>query len=68
MKTKDITQATDPALRGSLNALRRSAAAARKTAIQTDTDLIIEKDGKLTRIPAQVLRESSPQVIPPSQP
>jgi hypothetical protein len=60
MKTNDITQAKDPALRGSLNALRRSAAAARKVAIQTDTNLIVVKDGKLTRIPAQVLREAVP--------
>lgn len=59
MKTNDITQAKDPALRGSLNALRRSAAAARKVAMQTDTDLIIVKEGKLTRIPAQALREAA---------
>lgn len=59
MKTNDITQAKDPVLRGSLNALRRSAAAARKVAAQTDTDLIIVKDGKLTRIPAKVLREAA---------
>jgi hypothetical protein len=67
MKTNDITRAKDPALRGSLNALRRSAAAARKVAIQTDTNLIVVKDGKLTRIPAQVLREeASPAARPQS--
>lgn len=59
MKTNDITKAKNPALRGSLNALRRSADAARKVAIQTDTNLIVVKDGKLTRIPAQVLREAA---------
>ena len=67
MKTNDITKAKNPALRGSLNALRRSAAAARKVAIQTDTNLIVVKDGKLTRIPAQVLREeTSPAACPQS--
>jgi hypothetical protein len=67
MKTNDITKAKNPALRGSLNALRRSAAAARKVAIQTDTNLIVVKDGKLTRIPAQVLREeASPAARPQS--
>ncbi|MBL9155263.1 MAG: hypothetical protein JNK37_22465 [Verrucomicrobiales bacterium] len=59
MKTNDITKAKNPALRGSLNALRRSAAAARKVAIQTDTDLIIVKDGKLLRLSAEELRRSA---------
>lgn len=56
MKTNDITKAKNPALRGSLNALRRSADAARKVAIQTNTNLIVVKDGKLTSIPPQTLR------------
>ena len=60
MKTNDITKAKNPALRGSLDALRRSADAARKVAIQTDTNLIVVKNGKLTRIPPQVLREAAP--------
>lgn len=59
MKTNDITKAKNPVLRGSLNALRRSAAAARKVAIQTDTDLIIVKDGKLLRLSAEELRRSA---------
>lgn len=59
MKTNDITKAKNPALRGSLNALRRSAAAARKVAIQTDTHLVIVKDGQLLRISAEELRQSS---------
>ena len=65
MKTNDITKAKDPALRGSLNALRRAADAARKVAIQTDTNLIVVKDGKLTRIPAQELREAAPPAARP---
>jgi hypothetical protein len=58
MKTNDITKAKDPALRGSLNALQRSAAAARKVAIQTDTHLVIVKDGKLLRLSAEELRHN----------
>lgn len=58
MKTKDIREAKDKDMRASMAALQRAALAARKTAIQTDTNLIIVKDGKLTRIPAQALREA----------
>lgn len=56
MKTKDITEAKDPDLRASGGALRRAGELARQTAIQTDTNLVIVKDGRLTRIPAQTLR------------
>ena len=59
MKTKDIAEAKDPDLRASGAALRRAAALARKTAIQTDTHLVVVKDGKLTQIPAQSLRAST---------
>jgi hypothetical protein len=59
MKTNDITKAKDPTLRGSLNALLRSAATARKIAIQTDTNLVIVKDGQLLRIPAEELRQQA---------
>lgn len=55
---KDLQQAKDPDLRASAAAMLRAAALARKTAIQTGTDLIIVRDGKLTRIPARVLREA----------
>ncbi len=58
MKTKDIAEAKDPDLRASGAALRRAAAQARKTAIQTDTHLVVVKDGKLTQISAQSLRAS----------
>ncbi len=57
MKPKDITEAKDPDLRASMAALQRAAESARKTAIQTGTDLIIVKDGKLTHVSAQTLRE-----------
>ena len=60
MNMKNIQEAKDPDLRGSLAAMRRAAEAARKTAIQTGTNLIIVKDGKLTRVPPQTLREAPP--------
>lgn len=40
--------------------MKRAAEAARRTAIRTNTSLIIVKDGKLTRIPAQALRKAAP--------
>ena len=57
MNSKDITEAKDPDLRASMAAMQRAAESARKTAMQTGTDLIIVKDGKLTRVSAQTLRE-----------
>jgi hypothetical protein len=54
---KNIQEAKDPDLRACSAAMQRAAQAARKTAIQTGTNLIIVKDGKLTRISAQALRE-----------
>ncbi len=58
MKTKDITEAKDPDLRASGAAMARAAELARKTAIRTDTNLVVVKDGRLTRISAQSLRAS----------
>lgn len=63
MKTNDITKARDPALRGSLNALRRAAAAARQVAIQTDTALVIVKNGQLLRVSAEALRQESAEKV-----
>jgi hypothetical protein len=59
MTMKNIQEAKDPDLRASAAAMSRAAKAARRTAIQTGTNLIIVKDGKLTRIPARVLRETA---------
>ena len=58
MTMKDISEANDPDLRNSMTAMRRAAELARETAIRTDTDLIVVRDGRLVRIPAQVLREA----------
>lgn len=57
MKTPDISTAKNADLRASLAALRRAAQSARQIAIQTDTAIVVVKDGKLIRIPAKTLRQ-----------
>jgi hypothetical protein len=59
MKTKDISEAKDPDLRTAMVALQRASLLARMTAIQTDTHLVIVKDGKLLRISPEELRQSA---------
>jgi hypothetical protein len=56
---RDIAEAKDPDLRASFAAMQRAAEDARRTAIETGTDLIVVKDGKLTRIPAKDLRQEA---------
>jgi hypothetical protein len=60
MKTKDISEAKDKDLRASLTALQRAAASARSIAIQTNTAIVIKKDGQLVRISGQELRKTTP--------
>ena len=57
MNARDIANAKNPDLRGSVDALRRAAQLARETAIRTGTDLVISRDGQVVRIPAETLRE-----------
>ncbi len=59
MKPHDISRANDPDMRASLAALRRAAQLARKTAIQTGTDLIVVRDGRTVRISADTLRSQT---------
>jgi hypothetical protein len=56
MKAQDLSKAKNPDLRGSLAAMERAAAMARKIAIQTNTSLVVVQDGKLIQIPADQLR------------
>lgn len=56
MNAKDISKAKDPDVRASLGALKRASLLARQTAIQTGTELVIMKDGKIHRISAEELR------------
>lgn len=57
MTESDLATAKNPDLRASFNALRRAAKMARETAIRTDTEIIIVRDGKPVRISAKELRE-----------
>ena len=59
INTNDAFWAKDPDVRAALGALKRAALLARKTAIQTDTNLVIVKDGRLLRIPADELRRQA---------
>lgn len=54
---EDLSNAKNPDLRASLVAIQRAAALARKTAIQTDTSLVIVRNGRLEHISAQELRD-----------
>ena len=56
MRSSDLSEAKDPVLRGSMAAMKRAAALARKIAIQTNTGIIVVRDGKPVRIPAAELR------------
>ena len=59
MNEADLSQAKNPDLRGSMAAMRRAAALARKTAIQTDTGSVVVRDGQPVRIPAAELRANN---------
>jgi hypothetical protein len=58
----DLLNAKDPDVRASFHALRRAAQLARKTAIQTNTSIVIFQDGQLIRVSAQALREALEEV------
>lgn len=66
MTMKDISEAKDPDLRASVAAMQRASELARKTAIQTDTYLVVVENGELIRIPADVLREAAAKNNKPS--
>ncbi len=58
MTQEELWKAKNPDLRNSLIAMKRAAAMARQIAIQTNTAIVLVKDGKVVRIPADQLRES----------
>ncbi len=58
MRQQDLSKAKNPDLRASLAAMRRAAEMARSTAIQTNTEIVIVKDGKPVRITAEELRKA----------
>ncbi len=57
MTRQDLSKAKNPDLRASLAAMRRAADMARGTAIQTNTEIVIVKDGKPVRVTAEELRQ-----------
>lgn len=59
MTQKDLSQAKNPDLPASLIAMRRAAAMARQTAIETNTEIIMVRDGKPVRISAAQLRKGA---------
>lgn len=58
MTQEELWKAKNPDLRNSLIAMKRAAEMARQIAIQTNTAIVLVKDGKVVRIPADQLRES----------
>lgn len=59
MKQPDISTAKDPDLRSSRAALLRASALARKAAMETGTDLVIVKDGRLMFVEVKKRRDQS---------
>lgn len=57
MTDKDLSKAKNPDLRASLAAMHRAAEMARTIAIQTDTAIVVVKDGKIVHITADELRK-----------
>lgn len=57
LKQADLSKARHADMRGSLAAMRRAAASARKTAIQTNTAIVVVRNGKPVRISAAELQE-----------
>lgn len=57
MTQRDLSEAKDADLRGSLAAMQRAADMARQTAIETNTAIVVVQDGKIVRIPAEELRK-----------
>jgi hypothetical protein len=60
MNNISIEQAKDRDLAGSVDAMRRAAIRARQIAVQTGTDLIVWRDGKVQRETVTV-QETSPK-------
>ena len=56
MTDQDLSKATNPDLPASLIAIKRAAAMARKVAMDTDTGIVIVRDGKTVCISAEELR------------
>lgn len=61
MTQHELWAARNPDLRASLAAMLRAAEMARETAIQTNTEIVLAKDGKPLHITAEELRKRERQ-------
>jgi Tfp pilus assembly protein FimT len=57
MNMRDLSKAKDPDVRSALAALQRAAELARTEAIQTNTSIIIVKNGKIVHVTAEELHQ-----------
>jgi hypothetical protein len=57
MNNVDISHAKNPDLRASLAALQRAAASARHIAMQTNTSIVLVKNGVMVKVSAEQLRQ-----------
>jgi len=57
MTQQELAKAKNPDIRNSLVAMKRAAEMARRIALQTNTAIVLVKDGKTVRIPAEQLRQ-----------
>jgi hypothetical protein len=57
MTLQELSQAKDPDLRASLQAIQRAAALARQTALQTDTGIVIVQGEEIIKLSADQLRQ-----------
>jgi imidazolonepropionase-like amidohydrolase len=57
MNEKDLHLARNKDIPGSLAAMKRAAVMARELAVQTNTAIVVVRDGKIVRITADELRK-----------
>jgi hypothetical protein len=57
MTQQELALARNADLRASLSAIQRAALQARRIAIQTNTAIVVMRDGALTRVEAEELRK-----------
>jgi hypothetical protein len=65
MTQQELSKTRNADLRASLAAMQRAARQARRLAIQTHTAIVIVKDGKVIRVPAEeLLRQAEDEPTP----
>ncbi len=59
MTHQELSLARDPDLRASFQAIQRAAELARKTAMQTGTDIVIVENQQIVRLSARMLAQQN---------